>query len=377
MARTVRGGPGWLEVRRGHWPLRSIDLDCNHIPDAAMTLAVMALYAEGTTRLTHIASWRVKETDRIAAMAEELRKLGATVTEGPDFIEVTAPQRWLAAAVRTYDDHRVAMCFSLAAFNALAGAHPPVPVRILDPQCVGKTFPHYFETLFSVVETDVPLIPVIAVDGPSSSGKGTVASAVAERLGYHFLDSGAVYRATALAAMRAGVPPTDERRIAAIAASLDLAFEGHSIRLGGEEVADALRNEAVGSMASKISALPSVRDALRELQLSFRRIPGLVADGRDMGTVIFPGADLKVFLTASAAKRAERRHKQLISKGVSSSIDALRGELEARDARDANRSVAPLRPAADAQLLDNSDLDIEESVGAVLKFWERRRPLRV
>ena len=377
MGADVRGGPGWLEVRRGHWPLRSIDLDCNHIPDAAMTLAVMALYAEGTTRLTHIASWRVKETDRIAAMAEELRKLGATVTEGPDFIEVTAPQRWLAAAVRTYDDHRVAMCFSLAAFNALAGAHPPVPVRILDPQCVGKTFPHYFETLFSVVETDVPLIPVIAVDGPSSSGKGTVASAVAERLGYHFLDSGAVYRATALAAMRAGVPPTDERRIAAIAASLDLAFEGHSIRLGGEEVADALRNEAVGSMASKISALPSVRDALRELQLSFRRIPGLVADGRDMGTVIFPGADLKVFLTASAAKRAERRHKQLISKGVSSSIDALRGELEARDARDANRSVAPLRPAADAQLLDNSDLDIEESVGAVLKFWERRRPFRV
>lgn len=377
MGADVRSGPGWLEVRRGRWPLQAIDLDCNHIPDAAMTLAVMALYAEGTTRLRNIASWRVKETDRIAAMAEELRKLGATVAEGSDFIEVTAPRRWQGAAVRTYDDHRVAMCFSLAAFNALAGAHPPVPVRILDPQCVGKTFPHYFETLFAVVDTDVPLIPVIAVDGPSSSGKGTVASAVAERLGYHFLDSGAVYRATALAAMRADVPPTDEPRIAAIAASLDLAFEGHSIRLGGEEVSDDLRNESVGSMASKISALPSVRDALRELQLSFRRIPGLVADGRDMGTVIFPRADLKVFLTASAAKRAERRHNQLISKGISSSIDALRAELEARDARDANRTVAPLRPAADAQLLDNSDLNIDESVDAVLKFWERRRPFRV
>ena len=377
MGADVRRGPGWLEVRRGRWPLQAVDLDCNHIPDSAMTLAVMALYAEGKTRISNIASWRVKETDRIAAMTQELRKLGADVIDGPDFIEVTAPRLWESAAIRTYDDHRVAMCFSLAAFNALADATPPVPVRILEPQCVGKTFPHYFETLFSVVDTDTRLIPVITVDGPSSSGKGTVASAVAQRLGYHFLDSGAVYRATALAAMRAGISPTDEPRIAAIAASLDLAFEGHGIRLAGEEVADALRSETVGSMASKISALPSVRDALRELQLSFRRIPGLVADGRDMGTVIFPGADLKVFLTASAAKRAERRHKQLISKGISSSIDALRAELEARDARDATRAVAPLKPAADAQLLDNSDLNIGESVDAVLKFWERRRPIRV
>ena len=377
MGADVRRGPGWLEVRRGRWPLQAVDLDCNHIPDSAMTLAVMALYAEGKTRISNIASWRVKETDRIAAMTQELRKLGADVIDGPDFIEVTAPRLCESAAIRTYDDHRVAMCFSLAAFNALADATPPVPVRILEPQCVGKTFPHYFETLFSVVDTDTRLIPVITVDGPSSSGKGTVASAVAQRLGYHFLDSGAVYRATALAAMRAGISPTDEPRIAAIAASLDLAFEGHGIRLAGEEVADALRSETVGSMASKISALPSVRDALRELQLSFRRIPGLVADGRDMGTVIFPGADLKVFLTASAAKRAERRHKQLISKGISSSIDALRAELEARDARDATRAVAPLKPAADAQLLDNSDLNIGESVDAVLKFWERRRPIRV
>ncbi len=377
MGADVRSGPGWLEVRRGRWPLQSIDMDCNHIPDAAMTLAVMALYADGTTRLSNIASWRVKETDRIAAMAQELRKLGAGVTEGPDFIEVSPPGRWQAAAIHTYDDHRVAMCFSLAAFNELAGARPAVPVRILDPKCVGKTFPHYFETLFSVADTDTGLVPVIAVDGPSSSGKGTVASAVAEQLGYHFLDSGAVYRATALAAMRAGVPPTDEPRIAAIAASLDLAFEGRSIRLGGEEVADALRSEAVGSMASRISALSSVRDALRQLQLSFRRIPGLVADGRDMGTVIFPGAALKVFLTASAAKRAERRHKQLISKGISSSIDALRAELEARDARDATRAVAPLKPATDAQFLDNSDLGIDETVDTVLTFWERRMPFRV
>ena len=376
MGADVKTGTGWLEVRRGRWPLQAIELDCNHIPDAAMTLAVMALYAEGTTRLTNIASWRVKETDRIAAMATELRKLGAQVTEGPDFIEVSPPAQWQPAAIHTYDDHRVAMCFSLAAFNALTGAEAPVAVRILDPKCVAKTFPHYFETLFSVAATDTPKIPVLAVDGPSSSGKGTVASAVAQRLGYHFLDSGAVYRATALAAMREGLTPTDEHAVAVIAATLDLAFEGHSIRLAGEEVADLLRDEAVGAMASKISALLSVRDALRQLQLSFRRIPGLVADGRDMGTVIFPDADMKVFLTASAAQRAERRHKQLISKGIPSNIDSLRADLEARDARDQNRPIAPLRPAEDALLLDNSDIGIEESVQWVLNHWEQRRPFK-
>lgn len=374
MGADVRSGPGWLEVRRGRWPLAAIELDCNHIPDAAMTLAVMALYAEGTTRLANIASWRVKETDRIAAMAAELRKLGARVVEGADFIEVSPPQRWQAASIHTYDDHRVAMCFSLAAFNALAGAQPPVPVRILDPKCVAKTFPHYFETLFSVVHTETDHVPVLAIDGPSSSGKGTVASAVAQALGYHFLDSGAVYRATALAALRAGVTPAEEAQVAAIAASLDLAFEGHSIRMGGEEVADQLRDEQVGAMASRISALPSVRNALRQLQLSFRRVPGLVADGRDMGTVIFPSADLKVFLTASAARRAERRHKQLISKGIPSNIDSLRADLEARDARDRNRAVSPLKPAEDAVLLDNSDQTIEESVKEVLAAWEQRRP---
>jgi 3-phosphoshikimate 1-carboxyvinyltransferase len=374
MGAQVNAGSGWIEVRRGQWPLRAIELDCNHIPDAAMTLAVMALYARGTSRLTHIASWRVKETDRIAAMATELRKLGAKVVEGDDFIEVTPPTRWQAAAIRTYDDHRVAMCFSLAAFNALAGAGPAVPVRILDPKCVAKTFPHYFETLFSVVRTPLEHIPVLTVDGPSSSGKGTVASAVARALGYHFLDSGAVYRATALAVMRAGIAADDEAAVAALAASLDLAFEGPSIRLAGEEVAELLRAEEVGAMASRVSALPAVRQALRVLQLSFRRVPGLVADGRDMGTVIFPGAALKIFLTASAAKRAERRHKQLISKGISSNIDNLRADLEARDTRDQNRAVAPLKPAQDAVLLDNSDLTIDASMAQVLDAWEHRRP---
>ncbi|MDP3822900.1 MAG: bifunctional 3-phosphoshikimate 1-carboxyvinyltransferase/cytidylate kinase [Burkholderiales bacterium] len=369
MGAQVSSGPGWLEVRRGAFPLKAITLDCNHIPDAAMTLAVMALYATGTTRLDNIASWRVKETDRIAAMAAELRKLGATVVEGADFIEVTPPALWKPATIHTYDDHRIAMCFSLTAFNGAA-----VPVRILDPQCVGKTFPDYFETLFERVSTAPHHVPIITVDGPTASGKGTLASAVAKALGYHFLDSGAVYRATALAAMRASVRADDEQRLAQLAANLDLHFDADTICLGGQDVTETLRLEEVGALASKVSAFPLVRAALRTLQVSFHRIPGLVADGRDMGTVIFPGAQFKVFLTASAATRAERRYKQLISKGISANIDSLRAELEARDARDQTRSVSPLKPAVDAMLLDNSALSVEASVEAVLKAWEQRRP---
>ncbi len=369
MGADITSGPGWLEVKRGQWPLKAIELDCNHIPDAAMTLAVMALYAQGTTRLTHIASWRVKETDRIAAMATELRKLGAGVTEGADFIEVTPPTDWRAAAIHTYDDHRIAMCFSLAAFNP-----PGLPVRILDPRCVGKTFPDYFEALFSVAHSSTTYIPVITIDGPTASGKGTLASAVAQQLGYHFLDSGALYRATALAAMRAGIPETDEVGLARTAAGLQLKFTGQHIWLEGEEVSDQLRREDVGAMASKVSVWPSVRSALLALQLAHRRLPGLVADGRDMGTVIFPGADLKVFVVASAAVRAERRHKQLISKGISSNIDSLRADLELRDARDQSRSVSPLKPAEDAMVLDNSALTVDQCVAVVLDWWLHRQP---
>ncbi|MES2102174.1 MAG: bifunctional 3-phosphoshikimate 1-carboxyvinyltransferase/cytidylate kinase [Pseudomonadota bacterium] len=371
MGANVLLGENWVEVSRGAWPLKPITLDCNHIPDAAMTLAVMALFAPGTTRLTNIASWRVKETDRIAAMATELRKLGATVSEGADFIEVTPPPTWQPAAVHTYDDHRIAMCFSLAAFN-----DAKLPVRILDPQCVGKTFPDYFETLFEVVTARERGVPIITVDGPTASGKGTLASAVAQRLGYHFLDSGAVYRATALAAMRSGTRADDEQRLAQLATNLDLHFPPGRILMGDQDVTETLRLEEVGALASKVSVFPLVRAALRTLQLSFQKLPGLVADGRDMGTVIFPGADLKIYLTASAATRAERRYKQLISKGISANIDSLRAELEARDARDQTRAVSPLKPAVDAMLLDNSALTVEASVDAVLNAWQERRPFK-
>lgn len=371
MGAQVDSGPNWLEVRRGAWPLKAIDLDANHIPDAAMTLAVMALYADGPSTLRNIASWRVKETDRIDAMANELRKLGATVESGPDFIRVhpLALADWQPASIRTYDDHRVAMCFSLTAFNPAR-----VPVRILEPHCVAKTFPDYFETLFSVAEAAE--VPVICIDGPTASGKGTLAAEVARLLGYHYLDSGSLYRVTGLAMRRAGLSadPQHEAQIAALAAALPLHFTEGKVLLAGDDVSDAIRTEAAGMDASRVSTLPAVREALLALQQRFRRLPGLVADGRDMGTVIFPDARLKVFLTASAAQRAERRHKQLISKGISTTLDNLRSDLEARDARDSSRSVAPLKPAQDARHLDNSQLSIEQSIDTVLNWWQQVQP---
>ena len=380
MGAQVKAGPGWLEVHRGRWPLAGISMDCTAIPDAAMTLAVMALYADSPTRLTGIASWRVKETDRISAMATELRKLGAQVDEGADFLAVqpiAQPARqWQHATIHTYDDHRMAMCLSLAAFNPLLGAR--CTTRIEDPRCVGKTFPDYFETMFGVAYAAAENVPVITIDGPTASGKGTLAAEVAAQLGWQLLDSGALYRATGLAASWDGISPEDEHQVASLAAMLNLRF-GQGIDAGrtwlrGREVTEELRLESTGLLASRVSALPAVRQALHGLQLAFRRAPGLVADGRDMGTVVFPEAALKVFLTADASQRALRRHKQLISKGIAANIDSLRADLEARDARDQNRSVAPCKPAQDAQLLDNSNLGIDDSVQQVLVWWQQRGP---
>jgi len=369
MGAQIDSTPNSLRISRGAWPLKAIDLDCNHIPDAAMTLAVMALYADGTTTLRNIASWRVKETDRLAAMACELKKLGATVEEGADYLKITPPLAWQTAAIHTYDDHRIAMCFALAAFNP-AG----LPVRILDPKCVAKTFPDYFETLFTVTETPTDQIPVICVDGPTASGKGTLAALTAHRLGYHYLDSGALYRLTAFAALRAGIELNDEAGLTQIARTLPVHFQGRKIFLETEDVSEAIRTEAIGMAASSVSAHRTVRAALLNLQRSFRRLPGLVADGRDMGTVLFPDAPLKIYLTASALHRAERRYKQLISKGKTTTIAAIQQDLEARDAKDMSRQVAPLKPAENAKLLDNSDLTIEKSLDQVIDWWQGTRP---
>lgn len=375
MGAEISGGPNWLQVQRGSWPLKAIDLDCNHIPDAAMTLAVMALYADGPSTLRNIASWRVKETDRIAAMAAEARKLGAAVEEGADYIRITPPANasaWRAASIHTYDDHRVAMCFSLAAFNP-AG----LPVRIQDPKCVGKTFPDYFEALFGLVRSSAPA-PVICIDGPTASGKGTVATLVAQRLGFALLDSGALYRITGLAASRAGIPleEAQAQRIADLVGTLQIVFTADQrVLLGGEDISLAIRTEEAGMNASRVSAFMPVRQALLQLQRDFRRLPGLVADGRDMGTTIFPDAPLKVFLSASTECRAQRRFKQLIDKGLSANMHDLLADLQARDARDTQRSASPLQPASDALHWDNSaERTVEQAVQQVLDWWQQRQP---
>ncbi|NHZ41120.1 MULTISPECIES: (d)CMP kinase [Massilia] len=212
-------------------------------------------------------------------------------------------------------------------------------------------------------------IPVIAIDGPTASGKGTVAHRVADRLGFHYLDSGALYRLTALMALRRATPLTDEHGLAKLAEHLPASFSGGEILLANENVTQLIRAEEVGNMASKIAALPAVRQALFALQLGFRRAPGLVADGRDMGTVIFPHAQLKVFLTASTEARAQRRYKQLIDKGFSANIEDLLSDLKARDDRDTYRAIAPLMPAEGAHLLDTSNMTADEAVEEVLKWY--------
>jgi 3-phosphoshikimate 1-carboxyvinyltransferase len=356
MGARIEMGPNWIEARApADGRLRAVDLDCNHIPDAAMTLAVAALFAGGTTRLTNIASWRVKETDRLAAMATELRKLGATVEAGADFIAVSPGLTFVPnTAIDTYDDHRMAMCFSLACLGG-------VPVRINDPKCVNKTFPDYFERFAGLVA------PVIAIDGPSASGKGTVAARVAEALGFHYLDSGALYRLVALAAIRAGVSLEDETALARIAETLPATFAGGRILLGGTDATEAIRAEACSAGSSQVAAFPAVRAALLGRQRAYRQAPGLVAEGRDMGSVVFPDAAFKVFLTATAEMRAERRYKQLIDKGMSANIDTLLRDLRERDARDSARTVAPLQKCADAELLDTTAMTVDEAVAWVVE----------
>ncbi|RTL23528.1 MAG: 3-phosphoshikimate 1-carboxyvinyltransferase [Rhodocyclaceae bacterium] len=314
-------GDNWIEAAApAGGVLKAFDLDLNHIPD--------------------------------------LRKLGAEVEEGADYLVVQRPQRLQPAAIDTYDDHRMAMCFSLA---SLGGCR----VRINDPKCVNKTFPGYFEAFARVAQP----VPVLAIDGPSASGKGTVAARVAEALGWHYLDSGSLYRLVALAAMRAGVAFDDEAGVAALAATLPARFEGGRVLLGEGadcDVTDEIRSEACSVGASKVAVLAAVRAALLDRQRDYRAAPGLVAEGRDMGSVIFPDAGLKVFLTASAEARAERRYKQLIEKGLAANMESLLKDLQERDARDAARPVAPLVKLPDAALLDTTQRNVDEAVAFVL-----------
>jgi cytidylate kinase len=212
-------------------------------------------------------------------------------------------------------------------------------------------------------------VPVIAIDGPSASGKGTIAKRVAQALGFHYLDSGALYRLVALASLEAGVAPREEARLVSIAANLPVEFREEQVLLSEKDVTDAIREESVGTRASEIAPIPRVRAALLDRQRAFRHAPGLVAEGRDMGSVVFPDADLKVFLTASVEERARRRHKQLIDKGIHATLRTLFRDLAERDRRDAARSVAPLVAASDAVHIDATNLSVQDVVAEVLKRY--------
>ncbi len=359
----IRWGDGWIEacgLQAGRSRLGGGEIDALAIPDAAMTLAVTALFADSPTLLRGIASWRVKETDRIHAMHTELRKLGARVEAGEDWLRVwpLAPADWRSASIATYDDHRMAMCFSLASFG-------PADIRIEDPGCVAKTYPGYFQDFAAIARP----VPVLAIDGPSACGKGTLAARLAAELGLRLLDSGVLYRAAALQALRRGVALDDEPGLRALALELPIGWRDGRLLLDGEDVGDELRSERVGEAASRIAVLPGLRQALLALQRAQRRAPGLVADGRDMGTVVFPDARLKVFLTAAPATRAERRYKQLISQGISTTLENVLRDLRERDARDASRSVAALAAAPDSLPLDNAQLDVDATVARVLQWW--------
>jgi len=219
-------------------------------------------------------------------------------------------------------------------------------------------------------------IPVITIDGPSGSGKGTISRLLARETGFHFLDSGALYRLLAFAAQGRGIGLDDESTLAALSGELDIRFpadgEGERVLLDGEDVSDAIRTEAAGGGASRVAVLPAVREALLDRQRRFRRAPGLVADGRDMGTAVFPDADAKIFLTASAEERARRRFKQLKEKGIIVMFEDVLADIQVRDERDASRSVAPLRPARDADLVDTSELDIPATIERLRDLLKNR-----
>jgi len=214
-------------------------------------------------------------------------------------------------------------------------------------------------------------IPVIAIDGPSASGKGTIAAIVAQRLGFHYLDSGAIYRVAAYAALQRGIGLADEPALVELAGRLDLRFDGGEVYLDGQAVGDAIRTEEAGRAASTIAVLPRLREALLARQRAFRQVPGLAADGRDMGTVVFPDARVKVFLTASAEERANRRYKQLIEKGLSANLSQILQDLQERDARDAARTAAPMQHAPDAVLIDTTGMTIAAVVQQVLDLYSQ------
>lgn len=369
------GGEPVADLRVRSAELHGIDIPERLVPlaiDEFPALFIAAACAAGTTRLSGAKELRVKESDRIQVMADGLQALGVSARATPDGMIIEGGAI-AGGTVNSHGDHRIAMSFAMAALRANAG------IEIDDCANVNTSFPRFVERAAKTglgISSQSTLSPVITIDGPSGSGKGTVSRAIARALGFHFLDSGALYRILALAASRQGISLQDGSALAELAARLDISFPANSederVLLDGEDVEALIRSEEAGSGASQVAALPAVREALLQRQRDFRQPPGLVADGRDMGTVVFPQAVAKIFLLASAEERADRRCKQLNSKGIKSDYAGILADIQARDERDENRSVAPLRPADDAERVDTTNLDIPATIQHVSDLVKKR-----
>ncbi|MDA9690010.1 3-phosphoshikimate 1-carboxyvinyltransferase [Betaproteobacteria bacterium] len=368
---VVRWSNSYVEIfRKGR--LRGIEIDCLEIPDAAMVLSTLALFCDQPTKLTNIASWKEKETDRIAAVVQGLERLGVSVyREGEYSITIHPVPCLKSAKISTFNDHRIAMTFSMAAF-ALKDEVEQVKNRVLqieNPVCVEKTFPYFFEE-FSRVCSEA--VPVITVDGPTASGKGTIANHVGKNLGFNVLDSGAFYRSVALIIKRENIDESDHLAIASRAKTLSMRKQGSRFFLGEDDVTMLMRDEKIGLLASKIAKYEDVRRALIMAQRDFARLPGLVADGRDMGSIVFPKGALRVFLTAKPEIRAKRRFKQLIEKEIPCTLNDIFQDISDRDNSDYNRSVASLSLAEEGATLtiDSSSKTIEEVVEIIVSEYK-------
>jgi 3-phosphoshikimate 1-carboxyvinyltransferase len=365
------------DIRVQSSTLKGINIPQELIPSAIDEFPIVfvaAAFAQGKTTLTGAAELRHKESDRIKVMLDGLMLLGIECQELEDGAVITGGQIQ-SGMVDGHGDHRCAMSFLLA-----GAISQDKEVSVRGCHNIGTSFPEFFDLVSSLGIQVIKPVPVITIDGPSGVGKGTISKLTADKLNWHLLDSGAIYRALALKAMNEGISVDQEKTLVDAAHSLDLVFvlddaTRTNITLDGQVVNEQLRSEACGEMASKVAPIAAVRHALLQRQKAFQQAPGLVADGRDMGTVVFKSAPLKVFLTANAEERAKRRYKQLKEKGEDVKIRDLLEDIEARDHRDSTRKVAPLVPAKDAFVIDTSDLSIEQVLTQVMKLVEQNLKL--
>ncbi len=370
--RRVIAGESVADIHIKSSRLKGIEVPNQWIPSAIdefPAIFIAAAHADGLFQLTEAEELRHKESDRIAVMSQGLAIMGLSCKELPGGVVINgqgADWHPLGACLDGAGDHRCAMSFLV-----VSALHSETDMVVKGCHNIATSFPNFFKLMGQLSLFLEESVPVITIDGPSGVGKGTISSLTAKALGWHLLDSGSIYRAMALQAINMKLEPNDESQLVDAAKDLDLCFnvceDGSSqVLLNQQPVTDQLRSESIGDMASKIASIADLRVALFSRQRAFQQQPGLVADGRDMGTIVFPSAPLKVFLTASVEERAKRRLKQLNDSGVDVRIRDLLNDIEARDLRDSSRKVAPLVPARDAHIIDTSGLSIEEVLSQVL-----------